>query len=184
MILLLSRSLVSQPPMKVFEEEVPSNKDLRFSGKLIEEAIKETSKKYPVYVIGTGTGGKCLHFSIEYVINEPITQDQARAFLFEARNIVINTFNKKKSLNKYYSKHDYNETSFSITMFIKDHKENRLYHPQISVACIHSSGVYFRTNDPENEYKYKETFKETLEEAETKSREYLVKLKANQEPES
>lgn len=157
--------------------QVPNNTDLQFAYKLLNESIAKICKSYPVYCVGTGTGGDCLKFSIDFEIQGPISRDEARDFVLCARNLTIENFNKSSHKNRYYSKHKFENKNFQITLFIKNKDGSKIFDPEIVVAdCCHYE-VEFLTNDPENEFKYKNTYKETLEEAEAKNQAYLKSLK-------
>ena len=181
LILIYVLLALSFLPIPLHSMEQPSDRSLRFAMKTLKESIKETNKRYSTYSIGTGTGGECRYFEIDYEINENLSKDQARKILLDARNICISKFQEKKSKDPFYSKYNFDRNNIGITLYIKDTIGKKRIDPEIGIARLAPNGIYCKTYENNKILRYKSTFEETIQEAEAKNEAYLSEQQAHQD---
>lgn len=155
------------PFLQMFPDknQIPESDQLMI--KIMDSAVNEVEKKYGLYGIGFGMRGKNKFegISLEFQMDRQVTKDEARAILLDCANIFSEKINKNELIKPHLMEYPIDNKNVGITFYIEDENQTKVFHPNICVACWSRKGVYFRTNDPDVEYGYKETAEETHEEA-------------------
>jgi len=143
--------------------EIPESDQIALA--VIDETAKILKKKYGINPCGIGMRGHFEELGIDFQVSKPLSKEQARVMLVDCIKIFLEKINSTEKIKPYLKNYPFNEQNISITFFIQDQDGRDLFDPQICIAKWTSFEVTFRTNDPENIYRYKTTEKETHEEA-------------------
>ena len=149
----------SNPPQKKSEK-------VALADKVSRECAKTLSKKYGM--AQCGEGGKMMYeiesLFLAFQIYRPLSKEKAREILIDCAHEVISSVNNNQEIQKYLLPGGFNEKSVQIQIYIKpDHKTP--YFPDLSVCAYNFGKLGYHTNDPEDEYRYKTSERETYEEA-------------------
>lgn len=147
------------------DDEMPLKDQIAL--KVINETAKTIEKKYKLHPIGTAMSGmdKFRSLGIQFETEGLLSKEQARVLLIACVQELLKNINSNEEIKPLLINNPFTHENVSFTLFIRDKNNNKLYHPNISVAALGSCGLEFITNDPDNEFKYKEKCQETYEEA-------------------
>jgi hypothetical protein len=115
--------------------------------------------------VGVGMEKRFLRLELCFQVQRKMSKDEARDLLFVCAEELMNDINANERLRPYLLEYPFTLKNVEICFYLSDSDGKDLYHPDICVAAFKSYGLYFRTNDPDNEFKYLETSEETHEEA-------------------
>ena len=131
--------------------------------------IKETSEKlkktYNINPIGYGMDGKFEYLEISFEAFRNLPKKQARELLINCVEEFMNDINSNEKLRPHLKEYPFTLKNVGIVFYISDSTGKDFYDPNLCVAGCTKNGLRFKTNDPNQKYKYKETTEETHEEA-------------------
>ncbi|NGX36948.1 MAG: hypothetical protein K1000chlam2_00094 [Chlamydiae bacterium] len=142
---------------------------------IMDDTIEILQKKYNIHPCGIGMNGKFEYLEISFEVRRPLEKDEAREMLFDCADEFLKKINSNEKIRPYLKNYPFDLKNVGIVFFIKNIDRRDLFDPNISVSLTHHSGVVYFTNDPENTFRYKKTYKETHEEALKLVNEYRAK---------
>jgi len=165
LIILLSGCFIIHPILNGSSnrEQIPESDKIALN--IIDQTINILSPKYDMDPIGFGMNGKFEHLSIEFQIFRPLKKDEARVMLMDCVEVFLNNINSNEAIRPHLKDYPFTYKNVGIVFYIRDKNHEKFFHPNISVARYSTGRVFFRTNDLEKKYQYKETYEETHEEA-------------------
>lgn len=134
---------------------------------IIDETSKSLSIKYNLHACGFGMDeDKGLDYlEITFEVFRPLKIEKARSMLIDCLQVFLKNINNNEKIRPYLKTYPFTFKNVGIIFYISDTNHKDLVHPNICVAAARSSGIYYRTQDPENTNRYKEKYEETHEEA-------------------
>ncbi len=134
----------------------------------LANAAKIIKDKYNVKPCGSGAampGGPIKEVTLCFEIKGPYTKEQLRELLILSSQELLKQVNENSEIQKFLKEQPF--TIKNVEIIIYNHtKEGRgLLDPEISVARISEAKIVYRTNDPQDSFKYKNEFRESYEEA-------------------
>jgi len=134
----------------------------------LEKACQYIEKKYKLTCTATGgkaLGGPITLFRLCFDIRAPLSREQLRNILIKSSKDFLSIVNSDQEVQPYLAKRPFTLENIEIIIFNNDKTGRDVCDPIIAVADINKNGLSFQTNEPENEFAYKNTYKETYEEA-------------------
>jgi len=159
----------------IWQEENHSSPSEKAVIQVINKTADTIEKKYNITRTGYGVNGDIKFLEICFQIAHPMKKNEARKVLLDCQGIFLSNINSSEKLRPALKNYPFGNENAGIKFFFSTPSGGEIFHPNICVAAINKRGLYFRTDDPENEFRYKETYQETHEEA-------IAKVKA-QHPE-
>lgn len=96
---------------------------------------------------------------------KPLTLEEGRKIIVESTQTYLLDINNNEKLKPYLSKTPFTEENLNITIINLDEKGKFTLDPFLATISQLEGKVYYRTQDPENEYKFKSEISETYNEA-------------------
>ena len=147
----------------ILDDQIPEPDRIAFE--IINETVDILTKKYPLELCGTGMNGKFEYLEISFEVSKILDRQKAREMLIDCVEIFLEKINTNEKIQPYLIAKPFTFENAGIVFFIRDEKNNRVFHPAITVAACSSHGISFRTKEKENIFQYKEVYEETHEEA-------------------
>ena len=150
--------------VEVFE---PSKATLLVN-KVVGKTQRILVKKYPFKTIGVGLGmpeGIIEAVDLSFYSTEKLTKEILRMRLIDSAQELLKQINNNEEIQSYLIKSPFTIENVQIIIYNSDIDGMDLYDPEICVAEISYGILTYNTNDPEDEYKYKNEFIETYDDA-------------------
>ncbi|GAB4230506.1 MAG: hypothetical protein Tsb0021_08590 [Chlamydiales bacterium] len=147
------------------------------SERILGNAIKRVSKKYPLNAVGLGGGidhkeKKNTIFDVMFVLEKKVTIDQARCIILDVLDTFLYYANNDPEVAPFLKPFPYTQKGFHIALFVYNSKGEKILHPNISVISLSLGKISYTTEEYEGEFtKDVDEHIETVEEA----REILAK---------
>lgn len=164
-LVLFSSSFTTSMFSKSVNERIP--KDDKIALAIIDETAATLKRRHKLHPCGFGMGGMELFktLDIQFQVIGTLSREKARVILLDCVEEFLKNINSNEEIKPLLINYPFSHENVSLTLFIRDKNNNKLYHPNISVVSFRRRGLEFITNDPDNEYKYKEEYLETYQEA-------------------
>lgn len=152
-------------PIFAFPFKDPEYVDIANS--IIENTAEKLSKKYNLEFIGQSESMMdCIHqMGIKLQTSYPLEKDEARRLIINTTEEFLRDINQNEKIRPFLEVYPFTPKNTSMTIFSSRSDNGIVYDPYIVVASIQKGKVVFKTNDPENRYKYKNIYTESYEEA-------------------
>ena len=131
-------------------------------------AGKQISARNNLQYIGSGGGntdGKIRMSSLSFSIRKPLTKNEARRLIVACIQEYLQIINEDEKLRPALLHYPFTAADVELSVDSKYPDGSRVYDPYIGLVYNANCKIYYRSNDPENEYKYKLKEEETFEEA-------------------
>jgi hypothetical protein len=128
---------------------------------------RKLAKRYDMSLFGIGGGMAdsvniiCLSFQIR----KSFTKEELRYILIDCVEEILAAFNANEEIRPYLLNYPFLPENIEIKIFITDSTGRRVYDPTIAVASAIGGKLKYKTNDPNDEFKYKSIVQEPYEEA-------------------
>lgn len=170
-IFLLSSAIFSSFSLIKRDEFIPP---FLKEGNLVNEVLAKSSKviemkyKYQVRKIGEGAAmpeGVIHKLNLSFATDETLTKECLRKLLIEFAQVVVTQVCLNTEIQAYLITTPF--TIKNVQIIIYNHDKNGMTpkDPEISVAEIYDGILNYLTNDPEDDFKYKNEYEESYEEA-------------------
>lgn len=135
--------------------------------KVINETAKTIEKKYKFHPIGTAMSGmgKFRSLGIEFQVRGALSKNEARKIIIDCIDKFLLNINSNEKLKPFLSNYPFKPENISIVLYIDDSFGRELFHPEVSIVGYADDRLTYKTLDPENEYRFKDSYDETYEEA-------------------
>lgn len=123
--------------------------------------------KYGVKICGTGVampGGPIREFTL-CLQTKHLSQAQLRDLLVKCAQEMLSRIESNQSIQQYLAYHPFKIEHIEVIIYNRGIDGSELPDPLICCADISRGTLQYATNDPDNSFRYKNTFKETYEEA-------------------
>ncbi len=138
-----------------------------YVGKIQKKVSKELRKEYGLE--SCCFGSKMLEeiemISISFILYRSISKGEARNILVNSVEKVIEYVNSNEEIQPYLANIPFGPQNVVIIITIYDENGKRLYHPSLSNASSSIGRIFYRTNDPESNFGYKDVTTETFDQA-------------------
>ncbi|NGX26736.1 MAG: hypothetical protein K940chlam6_00661 [Chlamydiae bacterium] len=132
---------------------------------IMDDTIATLTKKYNLHPCGIGMNGKFEYLEISFQIRKNLNRDEIRAILMDCGKEFLENINSCKMIRPFLKDYPFSSKNIGIVLFIRNETNNDIFHPEICCASIRRSVVSFHTKSEENQFRYKETYEESYEEA-------------------
>jgi hypothetical protein len=143
------------------------SKHVQCAQKVRAKAAKFLAKKYNLSCIGYG--GSMMktvdELALKFNIYHPLEQEEARKLIVACTQDFLSIINQDQAIRPYLKNYPFTPQNVEIAIFSNTPKGGTVYDPYIGVVSASDGFVWYRTNDPNNRYRYKSKIKETFEEA-------------------
>ena len=133
-------------------------------------------EQYNVLPAGLGLGMDFSSVLIILEIQTPMNLDSLRRTVLGCYKIANEELNSAEELKPFLEKPAFHA---NVDLFVKNEDGSKTYDPQICFIGVSKNGVRCKTNDPKDEFKYKNIFEEPIEEALAKNEAYLLRQESN-----
>jgi len=168
-MIALSKNLYFLIPILAVLSSPQHDDQMTKEDQIVSSVIKETAeaieKKHNISPCGIGMSGHFKYLEISFDVNRIVGREEARMVLIDCLEIFLSNINSCEKLRPYLKNHPFGHENAGIKLFFTTPSGREVFHPNICVAATNKRGLYFRTDDPENEFRYKETYQETHAEA-------------------
>ncbi len=130
---------------------------------LFENTSQKLGEKYDIHYIGNTIDGQYGYLEIDFTVYRKLSKEEARHMLIECLEEFLSDINNNTKLKPHLKNHPFTTKNVGIVFYISDTNGDKLFHPEICVARYSSKDLEFITNDPDQKYKYKEHYEETLD---------------------
>ncbi|MBA3238057.1 MAG: hypothetical protein H0T62_06870 [Parachlamydiaceae bacterium] len=164
----LPNSYLKNPLFWFDNEDKNLTNSERIVNKILYEASTSIEKKYNLKPIGTGIsmpGGVVKNLSLAFDPRQRFSKDQLRELTIQFSTELLNQINSNEEIQPSLVKRPFTIENVEIVIYNHDKQGYSIYDPEIAVAHLDHGIIDYKTNDPENEFKYKNRHKETYEEA-------------------
>ena len=124
-------------------------------------------KKYNIHFMGVRLGGpeKIDLMGMIFQMKNRLTKDECRELIVNCIEEYLASINGNAEFQKYLFKSPFPARNIEISIFIETKDGKDVFYPDISVVGILRGKIYYRSDDPENHYRYKSDEEEPYEEA-------------------
>lgn len=163
---LCSTCLFSKPLIDGYSNKNEIPETSKTAMEIMDQTIQSLSLKYNIHACGFGMDEDkgFTYLEITFEVFRPLERDKARIMLIDCLDVFLKNINTNEKIKPHLKTHPFTFKNVGIVFYIADANNRDLVHPDICVAAARSSGIYYRTNDPETG-RYKEKYEETHEEA-------------------
>jgi hypothetical protein len=102
---------------------------------------------------------------LEFDSRQRLSKQQIRKLLIEFSKELLHNINTNEEIQPYLTKIPFTLENIQIIIYNHDEQGDWIYDPEIGVGRVHRGLISYSTNDPDNEFGYKNNFEETYEEA-------------------
>ncbi|GAB4230515.1 MAG: hypothetical protein Tsb0021_08600 [Chlamydiales bacterium] len=148
------------------------------SERILGNAIKRVSKKYPLSLAGLGGGidheeKKNRVFDVMFDMQKKVTRDQARYIILDILDTFLYYANNDPEVAPFLKPYPFTHKGFHIALFIQNKDGSDVWHPEIGVVSLADWGdIRYKTQIYNGEFAEDlDIYTETVEEA----REILAK---------
>lgn len=134
----------------------------------LEKTAQKIEKEYDLLACGTGAampGGPIRSLFLSFSTKKSYSKDELRVLLIKISELFLNQINSNEEMRKFLIHTPFTVEDIDLVIYNQDKSGRRVYDPLITVARLSDGILIFRTIDPSDEFKYKNTFKESYEEA-------------------
>jgi len=110
-------------------------------------------------------GGPIQEVTLCFDTKYPHTKEQLRELLLKSSQELLEQVTENEEIQEFLAEKPFTIKNVEIIIYNQDREGRSLEDPEIAVARISQGELIYRTNDPENSFKYKHTFTETYEDA-------------------
>jgi len=110
-------------------------------------------------------GGPIRELCLSFKTTTRLTREGLRSLLIQLADILINQVNMNEDIQPFLFNTPFNVGNVQIIIFNNEKDGRELLDPEISTAEISHSSLTYRTLDPNNNFRFKNEFKETYDEA-------------------
>ena len=150
------------------KNEYQPSKGKQLLNTIVANTTKIIKDKYSLKPSGVGVampGGPIQEITLCFDTKYPYTKEQLRELLIKSSQELLNQVKDNDEIQEFLNERPFTIKNVEIIIFNHDKDGSVLKDPQISVARISQGQLIYRTNDPEDSFKYKNEFEETYEEA-------------------
>lgn len=138
------------------------------SHRKINKTGERLEKKYNMSISAIGGASKegiwLMNIGFHHLGN-PLTIEEGRRTIVDCVQEYLRDINNDEALLPYLKVHPFTINNLHIAIFNCVEDDNFVFDPILEVISTHQDKLIYRTRDPDNIYKYKNTFEETYEEA-------------------
>lgn len=151
------------------KEMDPYEKNAEYMNRIVNDSIKQLSKRYGLLPIGRGGAEKDSKSKSEYVafhLHQKLTKEEARILIVEITELFLHNINNNKKITPflYDTPFTYRNLEFAIFIYNKDGSD--IFHPNIGLVSLTRRGtVNFVTYEPGTLCDYASDMEEPYEEA-------------------
>lgn len=132
---------------------------------IMDETFAILEKRYNIHPCGTGMNGKFEYLELSFQMCDNISQGKVREILFDCSQEFLKRINANEKIQSYLKPYPFEQKNIGIVFFIRDEDNQDVFDPKICCAAIERGVFEYRTKTKENRFQYKETRKETFEQA-------------------
>lgn len=140
----------------------------RSVNKVLYQTSQSIEKKYKIKPGGTGIsmpGGIVRNLGLAYHLRKELSKEQLRELTVLFAEELLHQINSNEDIQPFLVKRPFTIENVSIIIHNHDKKGFSLYDPEISVSHLADGVIEYKTDDPEDEFKYKNRYEETYEQA-------------------
>ena len=135
---------------------------------VLAKTAETIKKKYKLKPCGQGAampGGPIQELILCFDTKDQFTKEELRGLLIKSAQELLNQINENKDMQPFLIKQPFTIENVEIIIYNVDRNGMDLRDPAISIAQISQGRLIYRTNDPEDYFKYKNQYEETYNEA-------------------
>ena len=139
---------------------------------LVDEILLNSAilieKKYNIKTVGSGAnmpGGDINCLALSFDSKSSYSKKDLRVMLIGCANELLNQINTNEKIQEYLVKRPFTIENVQLIIFNYNSEGRYVYDPDIFVAEILGGILTYQTKDPKKEFGYKNTYRETYEEA-------------------
>ena len=142
----------------------------RLSNHQIVKTGKQLGMKYDMKISFLGGGEtkdrKIRLITVGFTRNgKPLTIEEGRKIIVDCTETFLTDINNNDKLRPFLSVYPFTVEKLNVTIMNEDDKGNFIAEPFLATISQLEGKVYYRTQDPENEYKFKSKISESYDEA-------------------
>ena len=148
--------------------EYPLSKGEKLVNSLLAKTAKNIKDKYKLRPCGVGVampGGPIREVTLCFDTTDGYTQTQLRGLLIKISLELLEQIVENNEIQAFLKEIPFTIKNVEVIIYNHDENGRSLKDPQISVASISQGILYYYTIDPENNFKYKNEYEESYEEA-------------------
>lgn len=165
-ILIMMTTLLSL--FCINKNQVYPSKQERLVNHILDKAATLIEKKYKLNTIGQGSampGGVIRKFNLVFDTNKRYPKEYLRKLLIDCTNDLLHQVNTNEEIRPFLIKDPFTEKNVQIIIHNHDKNRRELFDPEIAVAEISEGILTYKTNDPNDSFKYKNTYTERYTDA-------------------
>jgi hypothetical protein len=135
---------------------------------ILYETSSSINKKYKLNTGGTIVSmprGNIKSLGLSFDSRQNLSKEQMRKLLIQLSGEFLHKINTNEDIQPYLTKRPFTLENIQIQIFNHDEHGNWTSDPEIGIGRVSQGGISYSTYKPNNEYGYKNNFKETYEEA-------------------
>ena len=139
---------------------------------LVNTTLVKTARiiknKYKLQPSGSGAampGGPIQELTLCFDTCNQLTKEKLRKLLMNSAQELLNQINENKDIQEFLIKRPFTIKDVEIIIYNHDKNGEGVRDPEISTARISQGILIYRTIDPKDNFKFKNEFEETYEEA-------------------
>ena len=168
-VILLVTSLFAFPLMAQDWPEARIEQARKMVGLVQQKTCKRLAQKYHLSAVGSGSamfGGPIRDIFLSFDSMGYANRADARRLIIASIQQMIEAAHEISTIDSYLYCPPFNEKNVEISIFFKDERGERVYHPHIGIVTYVLGIIYYDTYDPNSKHsRYQESTKETYEEA-------------------
>lgn len=144
-----------------FEDERVINSILGKTAKIIKE-------KYNLRPSGIGVampGGPIREVTLCFDTQDVLSKEELRKLLINSAQEMLKQVNENEEVQQFLKTRPFTMNNVEVIIYNHDKTNSDVRDPEISTAHISQGELVYRTTDPENDFRFKNRFKESYEDA-------------------
>jgi len=146
----------------------PLSKGEQLVNSTLAKTAESIKKQYNIRPSGSGAampGGPIQELTLCFDTKYAYTKEKLRKLLINSAQELLDQINTNKEMQEFLIKRPFTIKEVEILIYNNNEDGTEVYDPEISIARISHGNLIYRTTDIKDNFKYKNHFKETYEEA-------------------
>jgi hypothetical protein len=140
----------------------------RIVNKILYQTASSIKEKYKFNSAGTIVSmpqGNVKKLGLAFDPRQRFSKEQLRELTVQLGAELLNHINSNEEIQASLVKRPFTIENVEIIIYNDDKQGYSIYDPEIAVAHLAQGIIIYKTNDPDKEYRYKNEYEETYEEA-------------------
>jgi hypothetical protein len=135
---------------------------------ILAKTAEIIKKKHNIKPSGAGAampGGPIKELTLCFDTKGPYSKEQLRGLLIKSAHELLKQVNECEAIQQFIKNPPFTIRNVEIIIYNNDKGGNDVYDPEISTGSISQGNLIYRTTDKDDDFKYKNRFEESYEEA-------------------